>query len=53
MAIEALDAAKACVSAAVAALLDLPLQDPLGPAPYEENMAWQAVVRAAQRIWQL
>jgi acetoin utilization deacetylase AcuC-like enzyme len=48
-----LEAAKACVSSAVAALLDLPWQDPLGPAPYAENMNWQTVLRAAQRIWQL
>lgn len=48
-----LDAARACVSAAVAALLDLPWQDPLGPAPNAENRAWQSVVRAAQRIWKL
>jgi acetoin utilization deacetylase AcuC-like enzyme len=48
-----LEAAKACVSSAVAALLDLPWQDPLGSAPYAENMDWQAVVQAAQRLWQL
>jgi acetoin utilization deacetylase AcuC-like enzyme len=48
-----LDAAQACVSAAVAALLDLPWQDPIGPAPYAENPAWQSMLRAAQRIWQL
>jgi acetoin utilization deacetylase AcuC-like enzyme len=48
-----LEAAKACVSAAVAALLDFPWQDPLGPAPYEESMAWRSVLLAAQSIWSL
>lgn len=48
-----LDAAKACVSAAVAALLDLPWHDPLGAAPYKENPAWQSVVQAARQIWEL
>lgn len=48
-----LEAAKACVSAAVAALLKMPWQDPLGSAPYQENPAWQSVVRAAQQIWNL
>lgn len=48
-----LEAAKACVSSAVAALLELPWQDPLGPAPYAENMDWQAVALAAQRLWQV
>ena len=48
-----LEAAKACASAAVAALLDLPWQDRLGPAPYEENPAWQSVVQAARHIWVL
>jgi acetoin utilization deacetylase AcuC-like enzyme len=48
-----LEAAKACVTSAVATLLDLPWQDPLGPAPYDENMDWQGVVHAAQSIWHL
>jgi acetoin utilization deacetylase AcuC-like enzyme len=48
-----LDAAKACVSAAVAALLDLSWQDPLGPAPYAESTAWKSVLLAAQRLWDL
>jgi acetoin utilization deacetylase AcuC-like enzyme len=48
-----LEAAKACVSSAVAALLELPWQDRLGPAPYAENMDWQAVALAAQRLWQV
>ena len=48
-----LEAARACVSSAVAALLDLPWQDPIGPAPYAESMDWQAVVQIAQRIWKL
>lgn len=48
-----LEAAKACVSAAVAALLKTSWQDPLGPSPYPENPAWQSVVRTAQQIWDL
>jgi acetoin utilization deacetylase AcuC-like enzyme len=48
-----LEAAKACVSAAVAALLDLPWEDSLGLAPYPENFAWRSIVSAAKRIWNL
>lgn len=48
-----LDAAQACVSAAVAALLDLPWQDPLGAAPFQESAAWQSVLSAARRLWGL
>jgi acetoin utilization deacetylase AcuC-like enzyme len=48
-----LEAAKACACAAVAGMLDLPWQDSLGPAPFVENLNWQSMVRAAQRIWEL
>ncbi len=48
-----LEAAKACASAVVAGLLDLPWQDPIGPAPFEENLNWRSMVKAAQHIWKL
>jgi acetoin utilization deacetylase AcuC-like enzyme len=46
-------AAKTCGQAAVAALLDRPWQDPLGPAPDPEGKSWQAMVRQAREIWGL
>jgi acetoin utilization deacetylase AcuC-like enzyme len=48
-----LDAGRACIQAAVAAMLRQPWQDPLGPSPYQQSSSWQAVVRAARQIWGL
>ena len=35
------------------ALLGVPWQDALGPSPYQENNAWQPVVRRARQIWKI
>jgi len=48
-----LDAGKACSNAAVAALLNLPWQDPLGPSPQPEVSSWEVTVRHAGQIWDL
>jgi acetoin utilization deacetylase AcuC-like enzyme len=48
-----LEASAACALASVAALLDQPWQDPLGPAPRPEGTTWQSVVRQALQIWGL
>lgn len=48
-----LEAGKACAQSAVAALLSQTWQDPVGPAPYPETTAWQGVIGAAQRLWNL
>jgi acetoin utilization deacetylase AcuC-like enzyme len=46
-------AGQACVEAAMAALMDRPFHDPLGPAPEGESGGWQDVVRRAKQIWKL
>ncbi len=48
-----LEAGAACAMASVAALLNLPWQDPLGPSPNGESSAWEEMVRQAQQIWNL
>jgi acetoin utilization deacetylase AcuC-like enzyme len=48
-----LDAAVACGQASVAGLLDRSWQDPLGSAPQEESMTWEAMVNHARQIWAL
>jgi len=48
-----MDAAVACGQAAVAGLLGLPFEDPLGPALISENRYWTVMVRRAQEIWNL
>jgi len=48
-----LEAGKACTLAAVAALLDHPFQDDLGPSPRPEGKSWQGVAREAGEIWKI
>ncbi len=48
-----LEAAQACTTAIVAALLDKPWTDPLGPSPYPETEDWKPVIRAARKLWGL
>jgi acetoin utilization deacetylase AcuC-like enzyme len=48
-----LEAGAACVQAAVAALLEQPFEDPLGPAPYDESNAWRIMLRQAHQLWKL
>jgi acetoin utilization deacetylase AcuC-like enzyme len=48
-----LDAMAYCGQANVAALLENPWDDPLGPAPFAENGAGQAMILQAQQIWGL
>lgn len=48
-----LEAGKACIQAATAALLDEEWRDPIGPAPQAETHGWRAVLKAAQHIWDL
>ena len=48
-----LEAGKACTLAAVAALLDSPFEDDLGPAPRPEGKSWQVVARQAGEIWKI
>lgn len=48
-----LEAAAACGQGVTAALLSLPWQDPLGPAPRNEGKSWHAVVQQARDIWKL
>lgn len=48
-----LEAGKACIQAATAALLGEEWRDPIGPAPQAETQSWRSVLRAAQRIWDL
>ncbi len=48
-----LPAASACSTAVTAALLGLPYEDPIGPAPYEENMAWRDMAAQARHMWGL
>lgn len=46
-----LDAGAACGAASVAALINQPWQDNLGPSPRPEGKSWQQVVRRAKEIW--
>jgi len=46
-------ATSACALASVNALLGLPFQDTVGPAPRPEGKSWQAVIRQAKEIWQV
>jgi acetoin utilization deacetylase AcuC-like enzyme len=48
-----LQAAAACALASVAALLDYPWIDPLGPAPYAEDSSWRQMLRQAKEIWRI
>ena len=48
-----LEAAAACGSAVVSALLSEEYQDPLGPAPRVEGRSWQVMTRQARDIWRL
>lgn len=46
-----LEASQACGLATVAALLDQPWQDPIGPASWKENLAWMTMVKKSKEIW--
>jgi acetoin utilization deacetylase AcuC-like enzyme len=46
-----LAAASACATAVTAALLGLTWSDPIGRAPYDENLGWQQMVAQAKRLW--
>jgi acetoin utilization deacetylase AcuC-like enzyme len=46
-----LAAASACSQAVTAGLLGLPWHDPIGPAPYDEDLNWQQMVSQAKRTW--
>jgi acetoin utilization deacetylase AcuC-like enzyme len=46
-----LEAGKACILAAVAALLKQPWDDALGSSPHPEGSSWKVVVRNARQIW--
>lgn len=48
-----LDAAAACMQASIAALLQQPWQDPLGPSPRPEGKSYQRVVDNARELWGL
>ena len=48
-----LEVLRACAQAATAALLQLPVQDPLGPSPRGEGQSWQTVLTEIKKIWQL
>jgi acetoin utilization deacetylase AcuC-like enzyme len=48
-----LQAAAACATASIAALLGLSWQDPLGPSPYPEDNTWRQMVRRAKEIWRI
>jgi acetoin utilization deacetylase AcuC-like enzyme len=48
-----LSVASACATAVTAALLGVPWKDPLGPAPYIEDMGWQQMVEQAKRLWNI
>jgi acetoin utilization deacetylase AcuC-like enzyme len=48
-----LEAGAACGQGNVAALLDQPWKDPLGPAPGPESGSWQNMFLRAQQIWGL
>lgn len=48
-----LQAGAACVQAALAALLDQPWQDPLGPSPHAEGASWKGVLQRALQLWEL
>jgi acetoin utilization deacetylase AcuC-like enzyme len=46
-----LAAASACASAVTAALLGLSWSDPIGRAPYVEDLSWQLMIAQAKRLW--
>lgn len=46
-------AASACSLAITSALLDIPWNDSIGPAPYAEDKGWQMTVTQAKRLWRL
>lgn len=46
-----LEAAAACMQASVAALLQKPWQDPLGPSPRPEGKSYLRVIEDARQIW--
>jgi acetoin utilization deacetylase AcuC-like enzyme len=48
-----LEAAGACAQGVVAALLGQGWDDPLGASQQPESMAWQAMLREANQIWEL
>lgn len=48
-----LEAAGACMQASVAALLQEPWQDPLGPSPRPEGKSYLRVLENARKIWGL
>ncbi len=48
-----LDGGSACATAAVAALLDQPFTDPVGPSPWKEKGDWRAVVEHSKGLWGL
>lgn len=48
-----LEAGAACGQASVAGLLGRSWQDPLGPAPRDESMAWETMVQQARQLWGL
>jgi acetoin utilization deacetylase AcuC-like enzyme len=48
-----LEAATACTQAVIAALLGEDFEDPLGPSPYSEMVAWQDMLRMARQLWDL
>lgn len=48
-----LEAGAACAQACVAAATGQDWQDPLGPSPKEEGMAWLPVLQEARTLWEL
>jgi acetoin utilization deacetylase AcuC-like enzyme len=46
-----LEGGSACATAAVAALLDQPFEDPIGPPSWKERADWRSMVRQAKEIW--
>ena len=48
-----LEAARACLTAAVSALLGQPFDDPLGPAPTPEGQAWKNVIEQAAGLFEV
>jgi acetoin utilization deacetylase AcuC-like enzyme len=46
-------AASACAMGVTAALLGKPWYDPIGPAPYNEEMGWQRMVEQAKKLWKV
>lgn len=48
-----LDGGSACATATIAALLNQPFTNPVGPSPWKEKGDWRAVVEHSKGLWGL